>query len=326
MLATLTVTGADVVVLPAASRALRGERVRAVADRPGVPAEPVGRARVLRAGGRAVDEEPDARDADVVARVGGHLDDVAHRGVRCGAVIETDGGCRVRRGAGVGPEGDHVHDPGRSRSGWRSRCRRRSLVTSLSSVRLPKSVRRVVKPVPAGGHRVGRGSGAEDQIVRVGGRRRAAVHGAARAGRRRGDVQRVGGVDARVLVDVDDPEGVDRGAERRPHRVRAAGDVLGVEDLRAPGVVVPPRRRRRAGVVVALRVGDRRGGGVAPDRVDDDQIARRVGEENARLFGGARPDLLARLWTWLGVAASASSQVAVTAKRAAAARRGAMNA
>ena len=89
----------------------RGDRVRAVADRPGVPAEPVGRACVLRAGRRAVDQESDAGDADVVARVGGHLGDVAHGrvGLWCG-----DGDrwrIRVHRAARIRPEGDHVHDP-----------------------------------------------------------------------------------------------------------------------------------------------------------------------------------------------------------------------
>ena len=59
----------------------RRQRVRAVRDRARVPRERVRRGGVLDAGVDAVDEELHAGDADVVARVGRHGDDVAHLGV-----------------------------------------------------------------------------------------------------------------------------------------------------------------------------------------------------------------------------------------------------
>ena len=70
-----------------------GQRVRAVGEAARVPHGAVGLDRVLGADARAVDEELHAGDADVVARVGRDVDDVAHLGV----VRGRDDGHRRRR-------------------------------------------------------------------------------------------------------------------------------------------------------------------------------------------------------------------------------------
>ena len=78
VLATFTVTGAESVAVAGGVAGPRRQRVRAVRRRARVPGEPVRGRGVLGAGRDAVDEELDACDADVVARVGRHVHDVAH--------------------------------------------------------------------------------------------------------------------------------------------------------------------------------------------------------------------------------------------------------
>ena len=71
------------------------------------------------------------------------------------------------------------------------------------------------------------------------------------------------------------PNERDRGAEGCGDGVRAAGDVLGVEDLRAP-VAAPGDARSRSRVGVESAVGQRDGTGVVPDDVGGDQVPRSV--------------------------------------------------
>ena len=78
MLATLTVTGAESVVLPAASRARAVSVCAPFGTVARVPRKRVRARRVLGSGVDAVDEELHAGDADVVGRVGGDVDDVVH--------------------------------------------------------------------------------------------------------------------------------------------------------------------------------------------------------------------------------------------------------
>src|SRR4030095_1241711 len=106
----------------------------------------------------------------------------------------------------------------------------------------------------------------------VGRHHRTTAHGAARTGRRSGHVNRVELVGAGVLVNVDGTERGDRRGEGAGHRVGARGNVLRVEDLGAP-VASPGRAPGGTGVAVASAVGQRYRTSVAPEHVDDDQVA-----------------------------------------------------
>ena len=109
-LATVTVTGVEVVVLPAASRARAVSVWLAVGGRGGVPRHAVGRAGVLGEQRSAVRKNCTPADADVVGGGGGEGDGArhgravggsgdAHRGCRDVRVVDGDG--HRRRGGGV---------------------------------------------------------------------------------------------------------------------------------------------------------------------------------------------------------------------------------
>ena len=89
---TVTLTGEDVVALPAASRARAVSVCVPFGRRGRGPGHGIGRAGVLGGKIDAVEEEAHARNADVVARVGGHGRLPVTVAPGLGAVSETVGG------------------------------------------------------------------------------------------------------------------------------------------------------------------------------------------------------------------------------------------
>ena len=84
----------------------RGQRVRTVRDRTGVPRQRVRRSGILDSGVDTVDEKLHSGDTDVVTRVCGHIHDVRHLGVARGRGDRNRRRCRVAGAAGDG--GVHV--------------------------------------------------------------------------------------------------------------------------------------------------------------------------------------------------------------------------
>ena len=112
--------------------------------------------------------------------------------------------------------------------------------------------------------------------------------------------------EAGVLVQIDDAERGDRGAERRLDRVRSAGDVRGVEDLRAPAVP-PSDARGGGGVGVVPGIGQRDRARVVPEHVDRDQVSGGVrAVERQRVRRATRDLLRSSPCTNAGVAACAT--------------------